>query len=370
MAENGAIVARAPASHVATGEWQSFELRMRRRRAERCLLRAEIALEAGYPEDAREALDEARRLAPGVGGLADLEGRIAAACVTEPSSPQSSRVLPIAIAALFAIVVFVTTFVIVRSGLARDASARTTTSDPVAVSRGVPALVSLAPRAAEEALSTPAVSQVVDEYTISAPLMREPPRAEGSAGRTSDVQSVRTQTPDADRASIVMEPIAPPSIPAVPVESAIDAIVKQAGTAAERDELIVPVALPSSPPIANTAPPPVAAPAMSDEAAVCTVLARYAAAYDRLDAPAAQAVWPSVDAVALTRAFEGLAEQHVTLSACTVDVRGSSARASCTGSARWAPKVGDGAVRTERRAWTFDLSRTGTGWQIESARVR
>ncbi|PYR55584.1 MAG: hypothetical protein DMF85_19220 [Acidobacteria bacterium] len=157
MAENGAIVARAPASHVATGEWQSFELRMRRRRAERCLLRAEIALEAGYPEDAREALDEARRLAPGVGGLADLEGRIAAACVTEPSSPQSSRVLPIAIAALFATVVFVTTFVIVRSGLARDASARTTTSDPVAVSRGVPALVSLAPRAAEEALSTPAV---------------------------------------------------------------------------------------------------------------------------------------------------------------------------------------------------------------------
>jgi tRNA uridine 5-carboxymethylaminomethyl modification enzyme len=47
-------------SHISTAEWQSFELRMRHRRAQRCLLRAEVALEAGFPGDARAALDEAR----------------------------------------------------------------------------------------------------------------------------------------------------------------------------------------------------------------------------------------------------------------------------------------------------------------------
>jgi hypothetical protein len=51
-------------SHTATDQWQSFEMRMRRRRAGRCLLRAEAALDAGFLDDAREALDEAAGLTP------------------------------------------------------------------------------------------------------------------------------------------------------------------------------------------------------------------------------------------------------------------------------------------------------------------
>ena len=39
-------------SHTATGEWQSFEVRMRRRRVERLLIRADAATEAGCVEDA------------------------------------------------------------------------------------------------------------------------------------------------------------------------------------------------------------------------------------------------------------------------------------------------------------------------------
>ena len=38
-------------SHTATHQWQSFEFRMRHRRAERCLLRAEMALEAARRGD-------------------------------------------------------------------------------------------------------------------------------------------------------------------------------------------------------------------------------------------------------------------------------------------------------------------------------
>src|SRR5688572_21708090 len=49
-------------SHTSTHQWQSFEFRMRHRRAERCLLRAEMALDAGFDDEAREALDEAERL--------------------------------------------------------------------------------------------------------------------------------------------------------------------------------------------------------------------------------------------------------------------------------------------------------------------
>src|SRR5687768_12548613 len=52
----------AAAPHTATNQWQSFEMRMRHRRAERCVLRAEVALQAGFEEDARAALEEARRL--------------------------------------------------------------------------------------------------------------------------------------------------------------------------------------------------------------------------------------------------------------------------------------------------------------------
>ena len=50
---------------------------MRYRRAERCLLRAEMALEAGLEADARTALDEARSLNPSTPDLETLQARIA-----------------------------------------------------------------------------------------------------------------------------------------------------------------------------------------------------------------------------------------------------------------------------------------------------
>ena len=51
-------------SHTATQQWQSFEIRMRRRRVERCVLRASVAIEAGVLDDARAALEEVQRLDP------------------------------------------------------------------------------------------------------------------------------------------------------------------------------------------------------------------------------------------------------------------------------------------------------------------
>jgi len=63
-------------SHTATGEWQSFEGRMRRRRAERLALRADVAADAGCIEEAREALAEARTLAPTLPELDRIEHKL------------------------------------------------------------------------------------------------------------------------------------------------------------------------------------------------------------------------------------------------------------------------------------------------------
>jgi hypothetical protein len=50
--------------HTSSGEWQRFEDRMRRRRADRCLLRACAALDADVPEAAEAVLVEAAALCP------------------------------------------------------------------------------------------------------------------------------------------------------------------------------------------------------------------------------------------------------------------------------------------------------------------
>src|SRR3954468_19222831 len=80
----------AQISHTSSGEWQSFEGRMRRRRAERCILRAQVAAEAGCLEDARAALDEARKLAPGLADIDAVEANIfgrGETIVADPASP-------------------------------------------------------------------------------------------------------------------------------------------------------------------------------------------------------------------------------------------------------------------------------------------
>src|SRR5687767_8688690 len=90
-------------SHTSTDEWQSFEVRMRRRRAERCVLRAEVALHAGFEEDARLALEEARRLDSSAPDLDALRERIShliepPAAEAPAPPPRRRRLLPIAAA--------------------------------------------------------------------------------------------------------------------------------------------------------------------------------------------------------------------------------------------------------------------------------
>lgn len=107
-----------------------------------------------------------------------------------------------------------------------------------------------------------------------------------------------------------------------------------------------------------------------DEDEVRHVLSRYQSAYDRLDARSAKEIWPSLNERALARAFEGLQSQDVAFSACRLDVSGSRAQASCSGTARYVQRVGSKRSQQEARQWTFKLSKESNAWTIDSVQTR
>jgi hypothetical protein len=111
----------------------------------------------------------------------------------------------------------------------------------------------------------------------------------------------------------------------------------------------------------NAAP---SSPAIDEQQSIHRVLGQYAAAFNRLDATAAKAIWPQVDRRALERGFSQLERQTVALSNCTVLVNAGQATAQCRGQATYVPKVGNRAERTENRNWQFDLRKSGDSWII------
>ena len=92
-------------SHTSTGEWQGFESRMRRRRADRCLLRASAALDAEVPEAAEELLEEARTLYPDHPDLPDATNRLLS--VGHLANPSRRRMMPVWAAAALVILLSV-----------------------------------------------------------------------------------------------------------------------------------------------------------------------------------------------------------------------------------------------------------------------
>jgi hypothetical protein len=107
-----------------------------------------------------------------------------------------------------------------------------------------------------------------------------------------------------------------------------------------------------------------------DTASVRETLSRYGAAYSRLDAAAARAVWPSVDARALGQAFADLRSQRVTFDTCDIAVDGPRARAACRGAMTYVPRAGDPTPRTEARSWRFELEKgRDASWRIASANI-
>ncbi|HEX5475458.1 MAG TPA: hypothetical protein VFX12_12415 [Vicinamibacterales bacterium] len=363
MADAGASHRSAP--HIATGQWQTFELRMRRRRADGCLRRAEAALAAGRLDDARGAVAEARGLDPDSTQAALIDARLAA--WTPPVAParSASTGLPLVVILLLACSAGLGAWLVLTrpTSPVRIAPIRFA---PLATSSGVPSLpgsdLPLAPlperRAApaSDASSTPGPSVAPAAATIRnepAPQSHADSTESERPSRVTTAPPVNVSTPDPrppDEASTeppaVTQPlplatVAPPPAPA-----------------------------PAQPlPVSAVPAPPSAVPSTTEtEAQVRRVLAAYASAYDRLDAAAARAVWPGVDAAALAHAFEGLASQHVALGTCQIDLHTAGARANCRGTATWSPRIGGGS-QTQARRWTFELAGGNGAWHIVSART-
>ena len=147
-----------------------------------------------------------------------------------------------------------------------------------------------------------------------------------------------------------------------------------AARAAARGETPAPAAQPAPRiPAAIARPEPEALPsvvARSEQNEIQRTLGQYRSAYQRLDAQAAQAVWPSVDVRALARAFDTLSSQELAFETCLFDIAGPVATAQCRGSATYTPKVGGRGPKAERRQWTFRLRKVDEAWKIESAQAR
>lgn len=235
--------------------------------------------------------------------------------------------------------------------------------------------------AATPAAPTPATSASpagILRGEAAAPLAGRVPDAGRSLVDTSSVRQVPLPdltapasgavAPASAPVALAAQPPAPPQPRPVPDPVAATLPAAPAALASAPAALLPPdrsLAAAPPPPAARPASPPV-----SDDVRIQGVLRRYEAAYAQLDARAAQAVWPSVDIRALSRAFEGLESQSVRLGSCQFDVGDTVAHAQCLGSTSYVPRVGSRTPRTELRSWTFRLRKVDEQWEIIAAQIR
>ena len=411
-------------SHTATQQWQSFEMRMRRRRVERCLLRASVAIEAGVLDDAREAIEEIRRLDPDEPGLEPLTAQLAGAenpptiepvvlAATEPeSAPAGSHRFAAAAVVLLAGALaagwwwasnpgtFATQQIVATAAPPADQPVAEPPPDPsVRVSAtSVAAPISAEPLptgdtpTATTGLAALESGAVQPDVRAAANIERPAPINANADSRTTPADPVqdspaiaRSERPALaeNRSSAVVPALADPAPPIAPPPPATSAklepltglpetapasprvVAGAEGIAAPEAAARSAEALTALP----SAPPADGATSRSEEQSVRAALGRYESAYNRLDAVAAASVWPGVNQRALASAFQGLSAQSISLGGCDIRVSGATAHAECSGNARWTQKVG-GGTQNARRQWRFDLRNSGGSWVITQATTR
>jgi hypothetical protein len=256
----------------------------------------------------------------------------------------------------------------------RDASATPVAALPVSAEggRSEPAL----PRTPAAGQAVPSRPDAARAETVSAhaasPLAKAvltPPPAPVVTPPTPprEAGDIAERVPNGRRTS---EPPPEPRVPALAASTELAGRVPEV-LPAPFAAATLPAAL-VTPPVTTAVARPESAPVRDlDEPRIKAVLSRYGAAYSRLDAGAAREVWPTVDARALSRAFESLRSQEVVLGACEIAIDGDRAQAACRGTSTYVPRVGDPTPRRESRQWRFQLARTDeTAWHIKSAESR
>jgi hypothetical protein len=203
-------------------------------------------------------------------------------------------------------------------------------------------------------------------------------RAEASASSAKASRNILEPRSDSagnaavDTARRAVVPVAPAFVPSPPPVRAT-AVTPSVPSAPGLPDLFSAAPLPS--PIAPPAYTPVAAPAPvtmapgggrvfdGESAVLAGLLREYESAYQRRDAAAAAAVWPTVDLRALTRAFARLRMQNLEFGDCTFAVAQTEATARCVGVLRYAQRIGDAAIQTDHHVWTVEFVRADS-WKI------
>ena len=249
-----------------------------------------------------------------------------------------------------------------------------------------------------ESSETTAATALLASRTI--PSFEEPVTSLGSTGLRHEV-SVATVSEDLDRRDSLSRtpPSPPPPIPsraeeiqprpAPPVQSApppstarvaepvhipeprvappLGSLTLPAGVPVEPGPLVARSAGTLRSETNGTALPGMPA---SETGAIQTVLSQYRTAFRDLDAGAARAIWPSVDAKALGKAFDSLERQDLVFNSCQIAVRDVRAVASCAGTARYVPRIGNRDLHDERRSWEFKLRKVDDVWLIDTVSAR
>lgn len=390
---------------------------MRARKAERCVQRAENAIDNGAIADADSALAEARGLDPAHNRLQELSDRLDALKHPLPE-PQSLRRGWTGVAVAFGLILmgiagwevwtYRGEFWTYRSQLTPsiamsppeiDERSGLAAAGPALVPATVPSPSTVAPpptppssdivvRTEIVRPETIAEAQVTASETASAATRptTQPPASTATTGKfVGTIPSTVARNSSApinpppvlEAAAPSLDYAAPSTLPAMASTSTpsfIPSIVPPSTESASASRAAAADAAPRDPspaapaPVtAASSPPP--SPARDQSAAVRVTLGRYESAYNRLDVAAVQSVWPTIDHRALSRAFDNLTSQHVSLQACTIDVIGATARANCSGTASWTPKIGSGE-RSSARQWTFNLNQAEGGWRITQVQAR
>jgi hypothetical protein len=246
---------------------------------------------------------------------------------------------------------------VLKDGASNAVTSSTIVPNAVAASTAVPSTTvasTTVPAAPIEAVSLPAAIVLTGLPSVS-----------------SSSMSVPVSIPASAPAGAAQYASEPPPWP-FPYKSAIASRDSIPSAASVPLPLIDAAVRSGPPPMPNASTALAAAEAMAavaaDAAAIEITLREYAKAYDRLDAKAAVAVWPTVDQRALSRAFAGLASQTLVFRGCEVVVRAGAitATASCRGSAEYVRRVGDARVHVEPRQWTFTLNKLAGEWRIDA----
>ena len=349
-----------------------FEQRARRRRVDRKIEAARLAIARGNLRGAASALDEVIELDP---NLPELSTLTAAFDELRRDRATSHRGPMIAAAATFGIVLLGATWF-------RDA--RVLLSHPVATIAGLvepidpePIEAAAVDASTDSDLALPTATTGRDE--VVAPAAVERPQANAASTATAAV--VPPQSAPVLPASAPVSPSSAPSVtssfapaplPNVPPPAPAP-IASPPAAAAPVPSTSVAAASASPAPAAAVDVPKPTLPAPSrvenDEAQIALALQQYRSAYEGLDAKRARAIWPAVNESALARAFESLESQRLTFEACRTQLNGDNAVATCEGTARYVPKIGSREPRVEPRTWTFILRRADGDWKIETARA-